>query len=195
MKSLLPPRSFQYFFYSALILIVSSTLFDVSALQRNRRSGSTPQAASQPTPAPLNLQYALSFPQPQTHLYEVSFEIGNISAPQIDLQMPTWAPGSYLQREFARNVQDFAASDSTGQALKWAKVEKATWRIENGNSRAIKVSYRVYANELTVRTSHLDASHAYFNGTSIFMYVKGALDQPLKLKINAPQGWQVTTPL
>lgn len=196
MKSLfLPCRSFQYFFYLMLMLAISAGLFDASALQRNQRGRSAPQPTSAPAPTPLSLQYNLSFPQPHTHLYEVTFEISNISTPQIDLQMPTWTPGSYLQREFARHVQDFSVSDVSGQNLKWEKIDKATWRIENNHARSIKVSYRVYANDLSVRTSHLDASHAYFNGASVFMYVKGALDQPLKLKINAPQGWQVTTPL
>jgi predicted metalloprotease with PDZ domain len=148
---------------------------------------------------PLSLIYTLSFPQPHTHLYEVSFAIGNVTTPEIDLVMPTWTPGSYLQREFARNVQEFTARDESGQSLRWEKPDKATWRVEtgsaNGKPRTVNVSYRVYANELSVRTSHLDASHAYFNSASVFMFVKGAIDQPLKLKINAPAGWRVTTPL
>jgi predicted metalloprotease with PDZ domain len=148
---------------------------------------------------PLELSYRLSFPQPHTHLYEVTFTIGNVTMPRIDLQMPVWTPGSYLVREFGRNLQDFEARDANGDRLNWQKTDKSTWRVEAGASsnrpRTISVSYRVYANELTVRTSHLDSSHAYFNGASVFMYVKGATDLPLKLKIDAPEGWRVTTPL
>jgi predicted metalloprotease with PDZ domain len=147
----------------------------------------------------LSLLYTLSFPRPHTHLYEVAFAIGNVTTPQIDLVMPTWTPGSYLQREFARNVQEFAAHDGSGRPLKWEKADKATWRVDTGGSagapRTVSVTYRVYANELSVRTSHLDATHAYFNGASVFMFVRGATGQPLKLKINAPAGWRVTTPL
>lgn len=149
--------------------------------------------------AALELSYTLAFPQPHTHLYEVSFTIGNVTGAQLDLQMPSWTPGSYLMREFARNVQDFAARDEANQPLRWQKTDKATWRIETGatssKSKRLIVSYRVYANELTVRTSHLDASHAYLNGASVFMYVRDGINQPLKLKINAPAGWRVTTPL
>lgn len=147
----------------------------------------------------LELSYTLAFPQPHTHLYEVSFTIGNVTTAQLDLQMPSWTPGSYLLREFARNVQDFAARDEANQLLRWQKTDKATWRIETGattsNPKRLTASYRVYANELTVRTSHLDASHAYFNGAGVFMYVRDAINQPLQLKINAPAGWRVTTPL
>jgi predicted metalloprotease with PDZ domain len=148
---------------------------------------------------PLELSYRLSFPQPHTHLYEVTFTIGNVATPRIDLQMPVWTPGSYLVREFGRNVQDFEARGANGDRLNWQKTDKSTWRIEAGASndrpKTISVSYRVYANELTVRTSHLDSSHAYFNGASVFMYVKDATNLPLKLKIDAPAGWRVTTPL
>lgn len=148
---------------------------------------------------PMELSYTLAFPQPHTHLYEVTFNIGNVTGAQLDLQMPSWTPGSYLLREFARNVQDFAARDDANQPLRWQKVDKATWRVETGATegkpKRISASYRVYANELTVRTSHLDAAHAYFNGASVFMYVRDQINQPLKLKINAPAGWRVTTPL
>jgi predicted metalloprotease with PDZ domain len=151
------------------------------------------------TSSALSLAYTLSFPQPHTHLYEVAIKVSNVKTPELDLVMPTWTPGSYLQREFARNVQEFAARDESGQSLRWEKADKATWRIQTGSvtggTRSVFVSYRVYANELSVRTSHLDASHAYFNGASVFMFVRGMIDQPLRLKINAPAGWRVTTPL
>lgn len=164
-----------------------------------RTSALSQQTAPPSKVGTLSLQYSLSFPQPHTHLYEVEFSIGRITTPQIDLAMPTWTPGSYLQREFERHVQDFAARDELGRLLRWVKVDKATWRVEAGGSdarpRAVRASYRVYANELRTQTSHLDASHAYFNGTSVFMYVTGAVQQPLKLKINAPTGWRVTSPL
>src|SRR5205085_7279935 len=147
---------------------------------------------------PLSLSYTLAFPQPHTHLYEVTFAIGNVTTAQLDVSLPTWTPGSYLQREYARHVQDFSASDEAGQ-LRWQKTDKATWHIEAGASndkpKTIRASYRVYANELSTRTSHLDASHAYFNGATLFMYVPGAKDQPHRLKIVAPSGWRVSSPL
>lgn len=155
--------------------------------------------ASMTAPKPLELSYRLAFPQPHTHLYEVTFTIGDVVAAQLDLQMPVWTPGSYLIREFAKNVQDFEAKDAGGERLTWQKIDKSTWQVETGagseKPKTIVVSYRVYANELSVRTSHLDSSHAYFNGASVFMYVKDALALPLKLRIDAPEGWRVTTPL
>jgi predicted metalloprotease with PDZ domain len=171
------------FIYIALSLLLSGSSLPV---------GSTAQK-------PLELSYRLAFPQPHTHLYQVTFTIGNLATPQIDLHMPVWTPGSYLIREFGRNVQDFEAKEANGASLAWQKTDKSTWRVESGASsdkpKTINVSYRVYANELSVRTSHLDSSHAYFNGASVFMYVKNGVNLPLKLKIDAPDGWRVTTAL
>lgn len=157
-----------------------------------------PPAASSIAAKPLSLSYTLSFPQPHTHLYEVIFTIGNVSTAELDISLPTWTPGSYLQREYARNVQDFSVSDDAGQ-LRWQKTDKATWHIEagatNDKPKNIRASYRVYANELFTQTSHLDATHAYFNGATLFMYVPTAKDQPHRLKIVPPTGWRVTSPL
>jgi len=169
--------------FVAVLLTVLSVIVLASAQSSNR----------------LDLSYILSFPKPQTHMFEVAMTISNVATPELDLQMPTWTPGSYLQREFERNVQDFAADDA-GQPLQWRKADKATWRITTGASagtpKTIRATYRVYANELATQTSHLDATHAYFNGASIFMYVPSAKDRPHRLKIVPPfNTWKVTSSL
>ena len=155
-------------------------------------------AGSQATVSPA-ISYRLAMPAPHTHLFEVTMTVGRVSQATIDVSLPTWTPGSYLQREFARHVQDFAARDGAGRPLAWTKADKATWRITAGggagSSQTVVVFYRVYANELATQTSHLDADHGYFNGSSIFMYVQGAKEQPHRLKFEPPAGWQVTTPL
>src|SRR5215468_4333930 len=99
-----------------------------------------------PAPKPIELSYTLAFPQSHTHLYEVSLTIGNVATPQLDLSLPIWTPGSYLAREYARQVQDFNADDGSGRALPWRKIDKATWRIETAaggdRPKTIRVSYR-----------------------------------------------------
>src|SRR5262249_32673043 len=131
--------------------------------------------------------------------FEVEMTIPDVRTAQLDVQMATWTPGSYLQREFERNVQDFKADDA-GHSLTWNKINKATWRISTGagaaQSKTIRVTYRVYANELATQTSHLDSTHAYFNGASIFMYVSALRNRPHRLKIVAPfPSWHVTSSL
>ena len=109
--------------------------------------------------------------------------------------MPVWTPGSYLVREFARHVQDFTATTSAGQPLKWEKINKNTWRITTNGARDWQASYRVYANELSVRTSELNSAHAFWNNANILMYLDGFLKSPSTVRVLAPDVWKVATGL
>ncbi|MBK9710016.1 MAG: M61 family metallopeptidase [Kouleothrix sp.] len=138
--------------------------------------------------------YTVAMPEPHAHLYHVAVEIDGVAGPTLDLALPAWTPGSYMIREYARHVQAFAAEDG-GRALPWRKVDKATWQIETGGASRVRLTYQVYANELSVRTSHLDGSHGYFNPATVCMYAVGRTDEPLAVRVIAPAGWCVTTGL
>ncbi len=140
------------------------------------------------------ISYRIAMPNPHSHLFEVTVEVDALAGPYVDLVLPSWTPGSYMIREYARHVQSFAAHSAAGP-LPWRKLAKDCWRVETGEAPGITVSYQVYANDLTVRTSHLDGTHGYFNGASVFMYVVGREAEPLRLRVETPTGWQVTTGL
>ncbi|MBB6610064.1 M61 family metallopeptidase [Pontibacter sp. Tf4] len=112
-------------------------------------------------------------PEPHTHYFEVSATLEGARKKYIDFTMPVWAPGSYLVREFAKNVEGFNATDGAGKALRSEKIDKNTWRVYSNRASEVTVNYKVYAYELSVRTSYLDATHGYVNGTSMFMYPEG----------------------
>jgi len=155
-----------------------------------------PLLAEAQTP-PIEISFTVAMTRPHTHLLEVDIGIRRQEGgPQEELLvMPVWTPGSYLVREFARHVQDFAARDATGQALKWEKTNKNTWRVVTNGSRDWHASYRVYANELTVRTSELNSSHAFWNNANILMYLEGQLASPSTVRVLAPDVWKVATGL
>lgn len=136
--------------------------------------------------------YTIAMPHPHSHLFHVTITIGDIAADRIDLSLPGWTPGSYMIREYARHVQEFAAR-AGDQALAWRKTSKDSWQVETGGAGQVVVSYRVYAFELTVRTSHLDGSHGYFNGASVFMLIHGGTAEPLGLRIEPAPGWHIST--
>ena len=135
-------------------------------------------------------------PQPTSHLFEVTLQISNWQASTLDLKMPIWTPGSYLVREYAKQVQNFSAHSPDGnQVLASRKLSKNHWQVETAAVTEITIHYRIFANELTVRTNHLDATHGYFNGAALFFFVPG-LDQPLTVRVIPPQpDWRVTTTL
>jgi predicted metalloprotease with PDZ domain len=120
----------------------------------------------------------------------------NVTAPAEELLvMPVWTPGSYLVREFERHVQDFAATDASGQPLQWEKVNKDSWRVATKGSRDWRATYSVYANELSVRTNELNSDHAFWNNAALLMYLDGFLGAPSTLHVIAPQPWKVATAL
>ncbi|MDJ1180394.1 M61 family metallopeptidase [Roseofilum sp. BLCC_M91] len=146
--------------------------------------------------AQVAIAYQVAMPQPSNHLYEVTLRISDWQAGYLDLLFPVWSPGSYLVREYAKNLQEFKVNDSEGNPLLYHKKSKSHWHINTKNSSEILVFYRIYANELTVRTSHLDASHGYFNGTCLFFQVLGMEQNPIQVKIILPDPtWNISTAL
>src|SRR5215813_11235275 len=138
------------------------------------------------------VRYRISMPRPHTHLFEVEATFPPLD--HLEALLPVWTPGSYLVREYPRHVQDVSAVDTQGNALAVERADKRTWRVA-ADGRAVILRYRVYANELTVRTSHLDGSHGYFNGATVFLYDERLRDVPHRLEIDAPTGWSVFTAL
>ncbi|HEX8244365.1 MAG TPA: PDZ domain-containing protein [Longimicrobium sp.] len=136
--------------------------------------------------------YRLSLSEPQAHHFLVDVEADGITGPA-RLVMPSWTPGSYLMREFPRNVVTFAAADGAGNPLPWRKTDKNTWLVDAPPDGRLRARYLVNADELSVRTSHLDASHGFVNGTSVFMYLEGRQGHEARLEVRPPRGWRITT--
>jgi predicted metalloprotease with PDZ domain len=138
------------------------------------------------------VHYRVSMPRPHSHLFEVEARFPPLEV--LDAVLPVWTPGSYLIREYARHVQDVSAADESGQALTVERIDKRTWRVDS-RGRPVTVRYRVYANELTVRTSHLDGTHGYFNGATLFLHAEALRALPHRVRIEAPAGWTVFSAL
>lgn len=141
--------------------------------------------------------FTVRMPEPASHLLEVELQIREVE-PEVPLRLrlPVWTPGSYLVREHARHVQEFQALSEQGSPLDWRKVDKNTWEVDPPGCSAVTVRYRVYAYELTVRTNHLDLTHAYFNGAALFLYVPGREREPYTLTVIPPHpDWRIATSL
>ncbi|OGX87604.1 peptidase M61 [Hymenobacter lapidarius] len=153
-------------------------------------------AAAAPVAAVPTLKYTLAMPAPQTHYFEVKMELGGFPTDYTDIKMPVWTPGSYLVREYAKNVEGFEARTASGQALGFEKINKNTWRVRHPKQGAFQVSYRVYAFDLTVRTSFIDGEHGYLNGASVFMYPADNKALASTVLVQPAAGWaQVSTSL
>ena len=135
------------------------------------------------------VHYRVSMPRPHSHLFEVeaTFPAGLDDAGCSLL--PVWTPGSYLVREYARHVQDVSARRRPAASrCPFERVDKRTWRVRGPGPARCALRYRVYANELTVRTSHLDGTHGYFNGATLFLYAEAHARPRAPVTVEAPRG-------
>lgn len=117
------------------------------------------------------ISYSLRMSNPQNHYFQVEMKLKNFKEKVLELKMPVWAPGSYLVREFSKNVDLVKAVDEKGNPLRVKKKTKNTWEILKEGAKEVRVNYEVYAFELSVRTSFLDLTHGYVSGSGVFMYI------------------------
>ncbi len=135
-----------------------------------------------------NINYTITFPEAQAHYAEVEMTISGLNQKAVDLKMPVWAPGSYLVREFTRNLEAFTVS-ARGKELPVTKTRKNIWHVATEGLTAITVKYKVYAFEVSVRTSFIDADHAFLSSPDFFIYPDGMLKNASTIKIVPYKGW------
>ncbi len=153
-------------------------------------AGAGLQGASMPEP----ISYLLRFPAPQTHYVEVEARIPTGGRAEVELMMAVWTPGSYLVREYSRNVEEVSAATEKGEALAAAKTLKNRWRITTHGAPAVVVRYRVYCREMSVRTNFVDAEFALLNGAATFLVL--ADEEPrarsYDVRLELPAAWKVS---
>lgn len=149
---------------------------------------------------PFALHYTLTPGDPAGHLFTVECRVDMPDPTGQRFTLPAWIPGSYLIRDFARHIVSIRA-EAQGKSVHLEKLDKHTWQaaaIPAGE--ALTVSCEVYGWDLSVRGAHLDRTHGFFNGTSVFLLPLGHEETPCQLELRPPEGeeyaeWRVATAL
>ncbi len=139
------------------------------------------------------VSYRVSMSRPHAHVFEVQAHFP-AAGDEVVVALPVWTPGSYLVREYARHVQELQVLSISDQPIAFERLDKRSLKVLAGN-KPFRLHYKVYANELTVRTSHLDGSHAYFNGATLFYYCEQLRDREHRVAVHCPLNWKVTCAL
>ena len=142
------------------------------------------------------VRYSIFPSSPEAHLFEVRCTVDNPDPWGQKFSLPTWIPGSYLIREFAKHVVRIRAQ-SGRKLLRMVKLDKNSWQVEPVDG-PVTVTMEVYAWDLSVRGAHLDTTHAFFNGPSVFLKVDEREDEPVEVEILPPKGaryrnWRIAT--
>jgi predicted metalloprotease with PDZ domain len=146
-----------------------------------------PALGADPLPEPI--RYTLRFPAPQSHYVEVEAVVPTLGQPDVELYMAVWTPGSYLVREYARNVEGVVAKGADGKALAVEKVRKNRWKVATGGAPSVTLSYRVYCREMGVQTSWIDSGFALINGAGTFLTLVDKKPRPHEVTLIPPPGW------
>ena len=130
-----------------------------------------------------------------SHVYHVTLQFTANKTEHV-LKLATWIPGSYMLREFSKNIINISATQD-GRSLDCIQTEKNIWWINNlslGNK--VSVSYTVYAYEFGIRTAFLDLTRGYFNNTSLCLYIVGEQHVLHTITLeDLPPKWQIATGL
>ncbi|MBL4911469.1 MAG: M61 family metallopeptidase [Alteromonadaceae bacterium] len=131
------------------------------------------------------------------HLFSVSLSFTSKVQQSYQLSLPAWLPGSYMIRDFAKNIVQICGKNAEGDPLILHKTDKQTWQV-NANDEQVVILYQVYAFDLSVRSAYLDEQRGFFNGSSVFLAIEELKTQPCQLTIHSPEkkpDWRVATGL
>lgn len=142
------------------------------------------------------VHYRVEAADPHAHLYAVTLTVAAPAARQ-ELSLPVWIPGSYLVREFSKNLQSLRATQN-GQPVALKQLDKHRWQAQCKKASPLVLTYQVVAYDTSVRTAWLDAARGFFNGTSLCLRVHGQESAAHTLEVvrtPALSGWSVATGL
>ncbi|MDH5602267.1 MAG: peptidase M61, partial [Gammaproteobacteria bacterium] len=146
----------------------------------------------------MNIKYTVNLFNPNAHIFKIKLEIKTPDKNGQQFSLPAWIPGSYMIRDFAKNIITIKA-ESENKAVVLTKIDKSSWKSGPVNG-SLTLEYEVYAWDLSVRSAHFDMTHAFYNGTSLFLMPDGFEDEAISVEILQPTNkkytnWHVTTSL
>lgn len=135
----------------------------------------------------MQLHYNINFDNVCNSYIQIELIISDISEQQLELKMPVWIPGSYMIREFSKNI-DYIIDLDTNTRLK--KTAKNTWILNTADRKNCRLQYSVYGYDWSVRTNHITQQHAFLNGAAAFLYIEQYKHLPVTLKFSKKPEWQ-----
>ena len=143
------------------------------------------------------IHYQVSMEEAYAHLFNVTCLVDARHHEELVISLPAWIPGSYLIRDFAKNIVQIKAF-CDGKELEMKKLDKDSWSLQT-SSKPITIYYQVYARDQSVRTAFIDQFRAFFNGTSLFLRIHGLESTDHTVNISKPRwlddntNWKVAT--
>ena len=143
----------------------------------------------------LRVDYTVKIKSVDGQLFHVTAQVTNIAEPELDISLPTWAPGWYTIENYAKNILRFEITDSKGQRLPHIMTKKQTWRVETKGLASINVDFDYKASVLALNQAKIDKDFAFFTGIELFVMAEGHRNTPSKVHFEVPQNWKIISAL
>ena len=147
------------------------------------------------------IQYTIWPADLHGHRFQVKLRIENPDAHGQVLRMPAWIPGSYLIRDFSKQIESIEAYavDVKNKPLALERIDNDRWHLPKV-SGPVEILTTVYAFDPSVRAAYLDSERGFFNASSLCLAVVGQEHLSCAVAIAAPEAasadhWTVQTSL
>jgi predicted metalloprotease with PDZ domain len=142
------------------------------------------------------VEYELDFQDAHLHVVRVRLNLPAEGLDSVRLMMPVWTPGSYMVREYARQVEKIEAWDAKGSPRAVKKIDKNHWTVESKGADRVLVEYQLYGREMGVRTNWIEEAFAFITGAATFITPENMLERPHLVRCKPREGWgQIATSL
>ncbi|HEY0895510.1 MAG TPA: hypothetical protein VGE15_03075, partial [Sphingobacteriaceae bacterium] len=136
------------------------------------------------------LHYVISFPDPDSHTYQVELQLNNWTADTIRLKMPRWMPGYYQLIDYAKSVENMKAGVEDGNTIPVTKVGDHTWVLTGVRNKPVILRYSIRTEKQFVANSYVDSARAYVIPENTFLYVDGQTRLPVSVKVELNKKWK-----
>lgn len=143
----------------------------------------------------MQLSYVVDASMSKENVCEVTLTVDDFPDDVMNVVIPSWVPGSYVIRDYARTVRDFSAVTVDGKQLPVRKKDKGTWSIFQTRGLFVRITYSVYSGDLIPQMSHIDDSHVYLLGADLFAYLDGYKEQSTEVEFRLPENSRLITSL
>lgn len=137
------------------------------------------------------IAYTLRFPDAAAHYMDVEMVVSTEGAKELNLFLPTWTPGSYLVREYSRNIISLNAT-ARGSVLEVTKTSKNRWIVVSEGVASVTINYRLFCREINVRNNWVETDFAVVNGAPTFITIVDDYKRPYLVTVDLPSGWETT---
>ncbi|HHI81419.1 MAG TPA: M61 family peptidase [Planctomycetes bacterium] len=132
--------------------------------------------------------------KPGNQSIRCSGELEALGGVAIRFLFPVWTPGSYLIREFSKNLMGLTFRLDGGE-VPFAQVSKNEWMVAPEKGGRLRWEYELHCGELSVRTNYASDRLVLLNACATFLLPWEQEAPRFGLEVLVPEGWKVACPL